>query len=110
MELTSRADIGLVHRAIREGLNVDKPSVVAALMKALKEPDLMMEAAKVLLVADALDVKREKMEAKAKEAEEVYRSRLIGLLRRIPEPQLRAMLEASGIDGIPKDGPLFPSV
>jgi hypothetical protein len=109
MELASRADIGLAHRAIREGWNVDKPSIVAALMKALREPDLMMEAAKVLLVADALDVKREKMEAKAKEAEEAYRSRLMGALRRIPEPQLRAMLEGSGIDGIP-DGPLFPSV
>jgi len=108
MELASRADIGLAHRAIREGWNVDKPSIVAALMKALREPDLMMEAAKVLLVADALDLKREKMEAKAKEAEEAYRSRLMGVLRRIPEPELRAMLEASGIDGIP-DGPLFPS-
>jgi hypothetical protein len=109
MELASRADIGLAHRAIREGWNVDKPSIVAALMKALREPDLMMEAAKVLLVADALDVKREKMEAKAKEAEETYRSRLIGVLQRIPEPQLRAMLEGSGIDGIPENGPLFPS-
>ena len=106
MELTSRADIGLAHRAIREGWNVDKPKVVAALMKALEEPDLMLEAAKVLLVADALDAKREKMEAKAKEAEEAYRSRLIAVLRRIPEPQLRAMFEASGIDGIPQ-GPLF---
>ena len=109
MELTNRADIGLAHRAIREGWNVDKPVIVAALMKALEEPDLMMEAAKVLLVADALDVKREKIEAKAKEAEEAYRSRLIGVLRRIPEPQLRAMLEASGVDGIPEDEPLFPS-
>jgi hypothetical protein len=109
MELASRADIGLAHRAIREGWNVDKPSIVAALMKALREPDLMMEAAKVLLVADALDLKREKMEAKAKEAEEAYRSRLMGVLRRIPEPELRAMLEASGIDGVPEDGPLFPS-
>jgi hypothetical protein len=109
MELASRADIGLAHRAIREGWNVDKPSIVAALMKALREPDLMMEAAKVLLVADALDLKREKMEAKAKEAEEAYRSRLMGVLRRIPEPELRAMLKASGIDGIPEDGPLFPS-
>jgi hypothetical protein len=105
MEIANRADIGLVHRAIREGWNVDKPKVVSALMKALSDPDLVIEAAKVLLVADALDLKRERLEAKAREAEDTYRARLIRIAKTVPELHLREAAKLAGIE-LPS-GPLF---
>jgi hypothetical protein len=54
----------MVNRALKEKWNVDKEAIKQALMQCLTDPDLAIDAAKVLLAADAIDCKREELDAK----------------------------------------------
>lgn len=104
--IESNKDTRLVNRAIKQGWNVDKAAVKQALMGCLEDPDLKIKACKILLECDALDLKRDKLEAKTEAVETSYRARLLKLARTIPEDQLRLAAKISGIQ-VP-DGPLFP--
>jgi hypothetical protein len=102
LELERKRDVRLVGRAIREGWNVDKKKVVKALMGALADPDLMIDSAKLLIAADALDLKRDELEAKEHAGLEERRLQLLELARRVPAGEL-AKLASSVVIETPKD-------
>ena len=97
VELTTKSDVRLAGRALRERWNVDKEKVKQALMVALADPDLAIDAAKVLLVADALDVKREELEAKQQAKENEQRLRLLELAQSVPVADLIELASQNGI-------------
>ncbi len=88
-------------RAIREGWDIDKKEVAEALMDVIRQrdPDMMLEAAKLLILADGINVKREELQAKqdAKDAE--HRLRLLELARLIPVDELARIASENGIAG-----------
>jgi hypothetical protein len=55
LEIETARDLRLVNRALKEKWNVDKEAIKEALMQCLTDPDLAIDAAKVLLAADAID-------------------------------------------------------
>ena len=97
MLIETRKDLGLVSRALKERWNVDKEKIKQALMVALSDPDLAIDAAKVLLVADALDVKREELEAKQQAKENEQRLRLLELAQSVPVADLIELASQNGI-------------
>lgn len=103
--IANEKDLGLVNRAITQRWNVDREAVKAALVRCLEDPKLAPKAAKILIDADAIDVKREKQAAKQEAAELDYRARIVRILQRVPEYQLRLTARTAGIE-LP-DGPLF---
>lgn len=103
--IANKKDLGLVNQAIKQRWDVDRDAVKAALMQCLQDPELAPKAAKILIDADAIDLKREKQEAKQEAAELEYRAKIIKVLRSIPEYQIRLSAKAAGIS-LP-DGPLF---
>jgi hypothetical protein len=105
--IENQRDLKLMGRAVSERWAVDRDAVKAALMEALKNPELAVKAAKILITADELDFKRSRVETKAETAELEYRARIIKVLQTVPEYQLRLAAQAGGIP-IP-DGPLFPT-
>jgi hypothetical protein len=98
-QIESKADLRLAGRALRNKWNVDREAIKAALMTAIEDPDLMIEAAKVLLVADSLDVKREEVEAKKEARENDQRLRLLELARSVPATELARLASENGIGG-----------
>jgi len=66
-------------------------------MNALADPDLAIDAAKVLLLADALDVKREELEQKKEVKENEQRLRLLELARSVPAAELARLASENGI-------------
>lgn len=68
-------------------------------MNALADPDLAIDAAKVLLLADALDVKREELEQKKEVKENEQRLRLLELARSVPATELARLASENGIGG-----------
>lgn len=68
-------------------------------MNALADPDLAIDAAKVLLLADALDVKREEIEQKKEVKENEQRLRLLELARSVPATELARLASENGIGG-----------
>lgn len=99
MEIKKTSDIKLVGRAIREGWNVDKKAIRQALMECLSDPDLVVDAAKVLLAADAIDCKREELEEKRKAGEEQRRLQLLELAQRVSVGDLARIASEHGIIG-----------
>lgn len=96
-QIQSKADLRLAGRALRNKWNVDREAIKAALMSAIRDPDLMLEAAKVLLVADSLDVKREEIEAKKEARENDQRLRLLAVARSVPATELARLASENGI-------------
>jgi len=84
MEIDKKNDIRLVNRALREGWNVPKEKVVAALLECIenKDPDLMLGAANLLMKADELDLKRVALEQKENGETGNQRLRLLELAQR----------------------------
>ncbi|MCE2810645.1 MAG: hypothetical protein LW850_17185 [Planctomycetaceae bacterium] len=95
--ITSEKDLGLVNRAIKERWNVDREAIKSALMGCLQDPELAPKAAKVLIAADALDVQRQKADARIEAAEYEYRGRLIKILQAYPADELRKAATRFGI-------------
>lgn len=95
--LQSVNDVRLVGRALKEKWNVNRTKIKSALMNALADPDLAIDAAKVLLLADALDVKREELEQKKEVKENEQRLRLLELARSVPASELARLASENGI-------------
>jgi hypothetical protein len=97
LEIESRKDLKLVGRAIRERWNVDKEAIKLALMGCLSDPDLSIDAAKILVAADAIDCKREELEDKKEAKENEQRLRLLALAQSIPVAELTQLASENGI-------------
>ena len=104
MEIRTARDLRLVNRALKEKWNVDKEAIKEALMQCLTDPDLAVDAAKVLLAADAIDCKREELDAKREAKENEQRLRFLELLRSIPATELSKLASENGITGRPGQG------
>lgn len=99
MLIETRKDLRLVSRALKQRWNVDREKIKEALMVALGDPDLAVDAAKVLLVADALDVKRDEIEFKQQAKENEQRLRLLELAQSVPVAELAKLASENGIVG-----------
>ncbi len=99
LDIEKTMDVKLVGRAIREGWNVDKKAIKAALMQCLTDPDLAIDAAKVLLAADAIDCKREELEEKRKAGEQQRKLQLLELAQRVSVGDLARIASDNGIVG-----------
>ena len=84
-------------RAIRERWSVDKGAIKLALMGCLSNPDLAIDAAKILVAADAIDCKREELEDKREAKENEQRLRLLALAQSIPVAELAKLASENGI-------------
>ena len=99
MKIESKRDLRLVHRALKEQWNVDKEAIKRALMIALQDPDLAIDAAKCLIVADGIDVKREEQQAKREVKDNELRLRLLELAQSVPVAELTKLASENGIVG-----------
>ena len=97
MEIESRNDLRLIRRSMRQGWNVPKERVIAALIEAMQDPDLLIDAAKLLIAADALDIKREELEAKTSGDSESRRLQLLAIAQRVPIGDLTRIASEHGI-------------
>ena len=86
---------------MKERWDVDREEIKKALMVALGDPDLAIDAAKVLLAADILDAKREEMEFKQQAKENEQRLRLLELAKSVPVAELAKLASENGIIGRP---------
>ena len=96
MIIDSKRDVKLLGRAMREGWDVDREKVNAALMDVIdrRDPDLMLDAIALLLRADQINVKREELAQKTGENE---RARLLDIAKHIPARELIALASESGV-------------
>ena len=101
MEIRTAKDLRLVNRALKEKWNVDKQAIKEALMQCLTDPDLAIDAAKVLLAADAIDCKREELDAKREVKENEQRLRLLELAQSVPIAELAKLASENGIASRP---------
>jgi hypothetical protein len=101
LEIKTSKDLRLVNRALKEKWNVDKEAIKQALMQCLTDPDLAIDAAKVLLAADAIDCKREELDAKREVKENEQRLRLLELAQSVPIAELAKLASENGIAGRP---------
>ncbi len=101
MEIKTAKDLRLVNRALKEKWNVDKEAIKKALMQCLSDPDLAIDAAKVLLAADAIDCKREELDAKREVKENEQRLRLLELAQSVPIAELAKLASENGIASRP---------
>ena len=99
MEIESKKDMRLVSRAIRERWNVDREKIVAALMEVIesRDPELMIDAANLLMKADVIDVKRDELELKTQTDDNNQRLRLLELAKSIPASDLARIASENGI-------------
>ena len=95
--LETVSDVRLVGRALKDKWNVDRQKIKSALMTALNDQDLMIDAAKVLVLADSLDAKREEIENKKQAKENEQRLRLLELARSVPATELARLASENGI-------------
>jgi hypothetical protein len=101
LEIRTAKDLRLVNRALKEKWNVDKEAIKEALMQCLTDPDLAIDAAKVLLAADAIDCKREELDAKREVKENEQRLRLLELAQSVPIAELAKLASENGIASRP---------
>jgi hypothetical protein len=101
LEIRTARDLRLVNRALKEKWNVDKEAIKEALMQCLSDPDLAIDAAKVLLAADAIDCKREELDTKRESKENEQRLRLLELAQSVPIAELAKLASENGIASRP---------
>jgi len=86
--IETKKDIALVRRAIKEDWDYDKSEMIEALRDVigLRDPELTIEAVKVLLLGDSVaakqaevQIKREKLELEKRQYDDKLRLRLIEL-------------------------------
>lgn len=96
MIIDSKRDVKLLGRAMREGWDVDREKVIAALMDVIerRDPDLMLDAIALLLRADQINVKREELAQKTGDDE---RTRLLAIAKQLPARELIALASESGV-------------
>ena len=84
---------------MKERWNVDRDEVKAALMEVIasRDPEMMLDAAKLLLLADSIDVKREEVAAKQSAKDNEHRLRLLELARSVPATELARLASENGI-------------
>ena len=68
-------------------------------MQCLSDPDLCVDAAKVLIAADAIDCKREELEDKRRAGDEQRRLQLLELAQRVSVRDLARIASDNGIIG-----------
>ena len=95
MEIEKKSDVRLIGRAMREGWDVPKEAVVSALLRALQDPDLMSDAATLLIAADGLDIKREELQQKHHGDTEQRRLQLLAIAQRLPAGELAKLASAN---------------
>jgi hypothetical protein len=101
LEIRTSKDLRLVNRALKEKWNVDKEAIKAALMQCLSDPDLAVDAATFFLAADAIDCKREELDAKREVKENEQRLRLLELAQSVPVAELAKLASENGIASRP---------
>jgi hypothetical protein len=97
LEVETKNDLRLIRRAMKEGWNVPRQKVVNALLEALQDPELLIDAAKLLIAADSMDIKREELEAKTHGNSEQRRLQLLALAQRVPVGDLARLASEHGI-------------
>lgn len=99
MEVESKKDIRLISRAMRENWGVDREMVIKALEEVIqnRDPDLMIEAAKLLMKADEINVKREAIQQRELSDNDDRRLQLLELAQRIPAGDLARLASDNGI-------------
>ena len=98
-QIESLRDIGMINQALKKNWDVDKEKIKAALMACLTDPELAVEAAKVLLAADAIDQKREEARAKKEARDNELRIRLLAVAQSVPVTELARIASENGIVG-----------
>lgn len=98
MKLETLADIKMVGRAIREGWDYDRETVISALMDVVKtrDPELMFEAIDRLQKGEEIQIKRELAELKKLGDENGFRLRLLELARLIEPAELAKLASKNG--------------
>jgi hypothetical protein len=99
LDIKTRSDLRMVGRAIKERWSVDREAIKAALMQCLTDPDLAIDAAKILVAADAIDVKRQEIDDKKEAKENEQRLRLLELAKSVPVAELAKLASENGIVG-----------
>lgn len=102
MEITTKKDVRLIGRAIREGWPVTeemKERVVAALVDAVesRDPKLMIEAADKLLKADKINIDRESLHQRQIKDEDDRRLQLLEIAKQLPVGELAKLASDNGI-------------
>ena len=89
----------MVSRAIREGWNFDRSTVVSALMEIVvnRDPELMLDAIALLMRGDEINIKREMLELKKSGDDNAIRLRLLELARNIEPTELARLASENGI-------------
>ena len=105
MELRTKADIRLLGRAMREDWPTSaevKAEAIQALLEIvrLKDPELTIEAVKVLVKADESNQKAQALLAKQEQNDSARRIKLLELARLIPVGEITAIASSDG-SGLP---------
>lgn len=89
----------MVSRAIKEGWNFDRESVVAALLEVIesRDPEMMFKAVELLMKGDEINIKREMLELKKAGDDNTIRLRLLELARHIEPSELAKLASENGI-------------
>jgi hypothetical protein len=93
LEIQTRADVRLLGRAVREDWPTSpqkKREAMKALMDviALRDPELTIEAVKVLIKADEANMKRQEIGLKQQALDDARRLQLLELARHLPVGEL----------------------
>jgi hypothetical protein len=99
VEISTRKDLRMVSRAIREGWDFDRSAVVSALMEIVvnRDPELMLDAIALLMRGDEINIKREMLELKKSGDDNAIRLRLLELARNIEPTELARLASENGI-------------
>ena len=99
MQVESSNDLRLIGRAIKEGWDIPRQRIIAALMEPIdnRDPDLMIPAADVLRKMDEVNVKREVIQKREDKENEDRRIQLFELAKRIPARELARLASVNGI-------------
>jgi hypothetical protein len=74
-----------------------REEALSALMVAMKDPDLVVDAFKALLKADEVNIKRRLAQLKVEEANEKQRLRLLEFARSLSPDELARLSRQSGV-------------
>lgn len=99
MDIDSKKDLRLISRAMREEWKVDRAMVIQALQEVIqnRDPDLMIDAAKLLMKADEINMKREAIQQRELSENDDHRLRLIELANKLPVGELARLASSNGI-------------
>ena len=101
--MTPKQELRLYSRAIKEGWPVSQQQresvlATAAQLLASGDPKLIELAADIVFKAEAINIKREELEAKGRSSDEDRRLQLLTLAQRLPVGELARLAASRGID------------